>query len=228
MQHPNSQAIEPHIPSPTASAPSREILPATDVVVQHAHMLYRDGSRSPMTESTNNGTETLSLPAEVAAVAQGTKLGQDEEAQQYGQSDSENIGLAHSSPKLAISTEAPSGYEHYREWYDTESPSVSGTPPCSSLGSSASASAPTMPYPPAAPSYYPFPWMQPYAPPYPYPVAFVPGYGYVAPPQQPVQTFASPPGSDSGALANTVPSWPTMAGVYPVCIPLSLSDDVHI
>lgn len=114
--------------------------------------------------------------------------------------------------------------ENYREWYDDAESSVH-TPEPSSLGSSASTTAPPFS---ASPSYgYPVPngpyfsppsWVHPYPPHVPYQMPYYPGYSVFPPATvQPPQVLASPPGSDIGGPTTGLQNnWPPV-GMYTVC-----------
>jgi len=120
-------------------------------------------------------------------------------------------GTRRSSPdKPSTARETPS--DAYREWYDDPS-STAITPPPSSFGSSASATAPFVPYPMANSGYYPpQSWVPPLPQHFSYPMPYMPSFpGFANPP---APSFASTTGSDSsGPAAGTQNAW---GGVYSV------------
>ncbi|KII94122.1 hypothetical protein PLICRDRAFT_122139 [Plicaturopsis crispa FD-325 SS-3] len=122
-----------------------------------------------------------------------------------------------SSPEPSVSQDA-SGDAHHHEWMPDPYTSASFTPPTSSLGSSASATAPAVPFPLMnATGYYPPPaWMQQYPQHYPYPMYGYPGYPM--PPHHGTQVFAGTGGSEAGSAAAANP-WAAMGNMYTPYVP---------
>lgn len=129
------------------------------------------------------------------------------------------MGSRLSSPAHSSSKDVSSGYEHYREWYQQDA--SSHTPPSSSLGSSASATAP-VPYSIPNAGYYSPAWMQPYAPQLQYQMPFIPGYtGFGMQATQVPPTYTSSGGSDaSGPASGAANPWAAMGSMFTVSFKL--------